>query len=98
MSKENWNHLKVNHSLNFKDPVTGACTNKIESYWRHFKASLPEYNRQGEFGGYIAWFMFRQICKSLDVDPFVKFLDIIRCTNWADWNIVQGGAVGGSSE
>uniref|UniRef100_A0A914PMU4 ISXO2-like transposase domain-containing protein n=1 Tax=Panagrolaimus davidi TaxID=227884 RepID=A0A914PMU4_9BILA len=32
-----YKHLKVNHSKNFKDPVTGACTNRIESSWRHAK-------------------------------------------------------------
>lgn len=88
LSELDYDHLRVNHSLHFKDPVTGACTNTIESYWRHFKASLPEYNRQGDFGGYIAWFMFRQICNSLNVDPFSKFLDIIRGINWVDWHIV----------
>ena len=98
LNERDFEHATVNHSLHFVDPETGACTNTIESYWRHFKASLPEYNRQGDFGGYIAMFMFRSICKIQGIDPFVKFLDIIRGINWADWHIVSGGAVEGSSE
>ncbi|VDK49657.1 unnamed protein product, partial [Anisakis simplex] len=32
-----YSHLTVNHSLNFVDPVTSACTNHIESLWQKFK-------------------------------------------------------------
>ena len=31
-------HLSVNHSRNFKDPATGACTNRIESIWNVAKS------------------------------------------------------------
>jgi len=37
-------HHTVNHSENFKDPVTGTCTNHVEAYWcavkRRFKAMV----------------------------------------------------------
>ncbi|GFR10848.1 putative transposase-like protein [Trichonephila clavata] len=93
LSERGYNHLTVNHSLEFVDSETGAHTNTIEVTWRHFKASLPEYNRQGRFEGYIAWFMFRKICFALKQDPFIKFLDLVRNINWADWQIVSGGGV-----
>ena len=32
-----YQHLTVNHSLNFVDPTTGACTNHIESVWQKAK-------------------------------------------------------------
>jgi len=33
-------HSTVNHSLNFRDPVTGVHTNNIESYWNRVKTKL----------------------------------------------------------
>jgi len=33
-------HQTVNHSLHFKDPVTGVHTNNIESYWNRVKIKL----------------------------------------------------------
>jgi hypothetical protein len=43
LNKEGFEHLKVNHSLNFVDPDSGAHTNTIESTWRALKKSLPKY-------------------------------------------------------
>ena len=34
---EGYQHLTVNHSLNFVDPDSGTCTNAIESTWQKFK-------------------------------------------------------------
>ena len=33
-------HSTVNHSLNFRDPVTGVHTNNIKSYWNRVKTKL----------------------------------------------------------
>ena len=35
-------HSTVNHSLHFKDPVTGVHTNNIESYWERVKGKLKK--------------------------------------------------------
>lgn len=34
LSSAGYKHLTVNHSENFVDPESGACTNSIESQWR----------------------------------------------------------------
>ena len=35
-----YQHLMVNHSENFVDPITGACTNLVENYWKNCKRRL----------------------------------------------------------
>ncbi|KAK9711735.1 ISXO2-like transposase domain [Popillia japonica] len=40
LHQEGYEHLKVNHSITFKDPETGAHTNSIESSWRAAKSSM----------------------------------------------------------
>ncbi|GFX77756.1 DDE_Tnp_IS1595 domain-containing protein [Trichonephila clavipes] len=54
LTAEGFNHLTVNHSLNFVDPDTGAHTNTIESTWRHVKSRYPQYNRQNDASFYLA--------------------------------------------
>jgi len=44
LDQERYEHLRVNHSLHFKDLASGAHKNTIESSWRHIKHSLPEYS------------------------------------------------------
>ncbi|CAF0950111.1 unnamed protein product [Brachionus calyciflorus] len=39
---KNFTHKTVNHSLNFIDPDSGACTNKIESLWNACKHKFKE--------------------------------------------------------
>ena len=33
VSEKEFSHLTLNHVQNFKDPKTGACTNKVECMW-----------------------------------------------------------------
>ena len=70
-----YHHLTVNHSNNFVDPVTGACTNTIEGLWRHAKHRVPQYRRvKSFFLGYLARFMFITRCRRQNLDPTVEFL------------------------
>ena len=35
-----YGHLTVNHSTNFVDPASGACTNAIEGLWSQCKSKF----------------------------------------------------------
>lgn len=62
---EGYNHLTVNHSLNFVDPETGACSNTIESNWQKFKQEHKK--RYGTIRSllqsYMSEFMWRKVFK-----------------------------------
>ncbi|GBL77793.1 hypothetical protein AVEN_241515-1 [Araneus ventricosus] len=40
LSEEGYVRYSVNHSVNFKDPITGVHTNGIEGTWSEIKAQL----------------------------------------------------------
>lgn len=35
-------HKTVNHSQNFIDPITGACTNSVEGFWKNAKQKFKQ--------------------------------------------------------
>lgn len=75
LSEYDFEHLKVNHSVNFVDPQSGAHTNTVESLWRHVKNRIPSYNRRSHyFTDYLSKFMFLKRCKHGNLDATVKFL------------------------
>lgn len=72
--KLGYTHLTVNHSKEFKNKETGACTNSIESDWRHAKVSMPKYGVHKYLHyGYLAEFMWRR--KYAETDKFVTLLN-----------------------
>lgn len=75
LDDEGYNHLKVNHSLEYVDKETGACTNHIEASWRVAKKHCDVGGRKKEFfAGYLAKYMFLKKCKLNHWDPFLQFL------------------------
>ncbi len=58
----NFQHLTVNHSINFVDPETGTHTNTIECVWCEVRSNVPRYGyRRLHFQGYLCEFMFKRI-------------------------------------
>ncbi len=73
-----YEHLTVNHSVNFVDPKSGAHTNGIESTWRHAKRFMPHYSRKkASYPGYLSHYMFLKQCRMKKNDPFDKILEEI---------------------
>ncbi|XP_034192338.1 uncharacterized protein LOC117609779 [Osmia lignaria lignaria] len=71
---EGYIHLKVNHSINFKDPETGTHTNAIESSWRHAKGTMGSGTRKkAMFPPHLAKYMFMKMCRYQKMDPCETF-------------------------
>lgn len=77
-----YEHLTVNHTIGFKDELTGANTNSIESVWKHVKVFLNPYNRKVNYIYILAEYMFRKRCQAEGVAPFCKFMDIVAAKSW----------------
>ncbi|KAK3852955.1 hypothetical protein Pcinc_040477 [Petrolisthes cinctipes] len=59
LQDEGYQHLTVNHSVNFVDPTTLAHTNTVERLWREVKLKVPLFGRRKKhFLGYLARSMF----------------------------------------
>ena len=79
LSKLGYTHVTVNHSKQFVDRSTAACTNSIESDWRHAKLHMPKYGTHlGQHAGYLAEFMWRR--RNHDKDKFYELLQDINKT------------------
>ena len=73
LPKLGYTHLTVNHSKEFKNKETGACTNKIECEWRHAKVAMPDYGvHRGLHDGYLAKFLWHR--KYYDKDKFLTLI------------------------
>ena len=68
LNEEGYDHLTVNHSLNFVDPDSGAHTQGIENTWWGIKRGLPRTGTSKElFDGCLQDYMWRQ---HYGKDPF----------------------------
>lgn len=57
-----YNHLTVNHSLNFVDPATGSHTQNVECMWSHAKSKLKRMRgtTREMVGSYLVEYMWRR--------------------------------------
>lgn len=76
LGKLGYTHVAVNHSKEFIDTTNAACTNGIESDWRHAKVSMPCYGvHRGMHATYLAEFMWRR--KHMEDDRFLQLINDI---------------------
>jgi transposase-like protein len=64
-----YNHLTVNHSLNFVDPLSGAHTQRVENMWKNAKMRNKKHcgTAQSMIDSYLCEFMWRQRHKNVDM-------------------------------
>jgi transposase-like protein len=60
LSDLGFNHMTVNHSITFKDPITGANTNTIEGTNGALKIMIRPRNRTKDVDGHLAEFVWRR--------------------------------------
>ena len=77
LENEGYEHLRVNHSLTYVDPETGAHTNAIEGTWSAIKRALRgTHHVEGEFDSYLAEYMWRKLHGQKQTDAaFKAFLE-----------------------
>ena len=74
-----YSHVTVNHSKEFVNKESAACTNVIDSNWRHAKVHMPPYGTHlGDFAGYLAKFMWHG--RHCDDDKFMTLIKDINMT------------------
>ena len=79
LEKEGYKHQTVNHSVEFKNKETGACTNTIESTWRALKTFLPRNGTvKSLYDSYFSQYCIRKKFLNDAADPFLAFLSLIR--------------------
>lgn len=77
LEDEGFQHLKVNHSLHYVNPETGAHTNTIEAVWSAIKRMLRNTPHKDDmFDSYLFEYVWRkQHGHSMKDHVFRKFLD-----------------------
>ena len=72
-------HVTVNHSIEFKNKETGACTNLIESTWNAVKKSFPKTGNQKQlYDSYLVEYCIRKKYLNDAEDKFTTFLNLIK--------------------
>ena len=79
LKDEGYTHLTVNHSIEFKNKETGACTNLIESTSNAVKKSFPKTGSQKQlYNSYHVEYCIRKIYLTDAQDKFSAFLELIK--------------------
>ena len=63
----------VNHSIHWKDPKTGVCTNTVEGLNRALKAAVPPRYRKNQFAPqFVNQFLWRRVHKNDLCEAFFR--------------------------
>ena len=74
LQSEGYQHFTVNHTLHFKDPLSGTHINAIESSWRAAKTiTTGSSRRKAYIPGNLAKYMFYKRCEQLNLDRTEEF-------------------------
>ncbi len=86
LQQEDYDHLTVNHSIEFVDRDTGACTNAIECEWLHAKKDLPKYGTvKNHLESYLGQHLWR--VRHQGEDLFFAFFNTVkRVYNVKTWD------------
>ena len=77
LNSNGYEQIKVNHSLHYRDPETGAHTNAIESSWRAAKATMSSSGTvKANIPGNLARYIFTKKCKELNMPRVEEFLSL----------------------
>lgn len=79
LEDEGYVHLKVNHSLNFLDPQTGAHTNSVEGTWSACKRALKGRKKvKNGLDSYLAEYIWRRTHQTpYKVEEFLKAIQTV---------------------
>ena len=70
-----WKHTRVKHSKRvYKCPITGACTNTVEGWWRALKNAFSVQGKH-DLEGFVAEYVFKRNARPQD--PFAAILQAI---------------------
>jgi transposase-like protein len=73
-----YNHLKVNHSINFVNRQTLANTQKIECNWCHMETALTIGGKNHELiTQYLCEYIWRRHYRKVGADMFIQFRNYI---------------------
>ena len=82
LSDLGYNHLTVNHTYNFVDPVTYAHTQHIEANWRPLKRKITAGLRDEYLAGHLCEYLWR---REVERNNSFFFESLIRDIGQIDW-------------
>jgi hypothetical protein len=74
LSEHNFSHLRVNHSVTFKDELTGACTNTVEGTNNALKMAITPRQRTKDCENNLWEFVWRRRNQGMLWDAFIGAL------------------------